>query len=457
MKTANRANENLIFKTSDIDDKIYIREQKGYFQRIRRLLSYLLFSLFIVVPFIQYNGSQAVYFDIELQKIYVFAFTIFPHDLVVFCLIFIFSAFLLFYITKVYGRVWCGFTCPQTIWMLIFNWVERRVEGTHNQSKALDKQSLTLNKFVKKTVKHAIWLAISLITALAFISYFVPSDELYLSFFTLKASSLVVYWVLFFTACTYVNAGWIKEKMCLHMCPYARFQSAMFDNATKIVSYDRSRGENRGKRKITQEENEGMGDCVDCNLCVQVCPVGIDIRNGLQYECISCGLCIDACDMTMDKFNYKKGLIAFKRAKDVTVSWKKHMTYGTCVSLSLLTILLWALNWQNFNVNIIRDRQALYKINQAGNIENTYLFKIRNKSNQVKTYQIKVEGLDNANIVSNANIQVLPGELKVSSISVEVDEPLAKKRSNISFHITEIGRDNSMTKTTPYYSGEGSW
>lgn len=457
MKTSNRSNENLIFKTTDIDGKIYIREQKGHFQRIRRVLSYCLLILFVSVPFIQYKGAQAVYFDIELQKIHLFSFTLFPHDLVIFSLVFIFFAFLLFYITKIYGRVWCGFSCPQTIWMLIFNWVERRVEGAHNHSKALDKQSLTFEKFVKKTVKHAIWLAISLITALVFISYFVPVDQLYLSFFTFKASSLVVYWVLFFTVCTYINAGWIKEKMCLHMCPYARFQSAMFDNATKLVSYDHSRGENRGKRKISQEKQEGLGDCVDCNLCVQVCPVGIDIRNGLQYECISCGLCIDACDMTMEKFNYQKGLISFKKSKNAIVSWKKHITYGTCVSLSLLAMFVWALNWQNFNVNIIRDRQALYNINQAGNIENTYLFKIRNKSNQVKYYQIKVEGLNNANIVSHNNIKVLPGELNVSAINVEVDEPLTRKRSDIYFYIAELGDDHYITKKTSFYSGEGGW
>ncbi|MCO4798557.1 MAG: cytochrome c oxidase accessory protein CcoG [Colwelliaceae bacterium] len=457
MKTSNRSNENLIFKTADIDGKIYIREQKGYFQRIRRVLSYFLIILFVTVPFIKYKGAQAVYFDIALQKINVFSFTLFPHDLVIFSLVFIFFAFLLFYITKIYGRVWCGFTCPQTIWMLIFNWVERRIEGAHNHSKALDKQPLTFEKFVKKTVKHAIWLGISLITALVFISYFVPVDQLYLSFFTLKASSLVIYWVLFFTLCTYVNAGWIREKMCLHMCPYARFQSAMFDNGTKLVSYDQFRGENRGKRKISQEKKEGLGDCVDCNLCVQVCPVGIDIRNGLQYECISCGLCVDACDMTMEKFNYQKGLISFKKSNNTIVSWKKHIAYGTCVSLSLLAMLIWGLNWQNFNVNIIRDRQALYNINQTGNIENTYLFKIRNKSNQVKYYHIQVEGLDNANIVSHAKIKVLPGELNVSAINVEVDKPLAKKRSDIYFYIAEVGDDNYMAKKTSFYSGEGSW
>ena len=462
MTRSNLTNENLIFKTSDIDTKIYIREQKGYFQRIRRVLSVFLLSLFVVLPFIKFNGVQALHIDIAQQKINIFAFTLYPHDLVIFCLLCIFFAFLLFYVTKIYGRVWCGFTCPQTIWMLIFNWVERRIEGSHNHSKALDKQSLSIKKLVKKVIKHIIWLGISLFTALVFISYFVPVEQLYAPFFTFKSSSLVVSWVLFFMGCTYINAGWIREKMCLHMCPYARFQSVMFDSSTKLISYDALRGENRGKRKVTQEVTPEMGDCVDCNLCVQVCPVGIDIRNGLQYECINCGLCADACDMTMNKFNYAKGLISFSSlsfssTQQTNASWKKHLSYGCAVFLCLFTMLAWAYNWQSFNVNILRDRQVLYKINQEGKIENTYLFKIRNKSNDVKNYQVKLKGLNNARLVSHNNIEVLPGELKAFSIQVVVNEPLTTKRSDIQFYIEDTTSDDYVLKKTSFYSGSGSW
>jgi cytochrome c oxidase accessory protein FixG len=452
MKSSYLLKENIIFKTSLLNENIYIREQKGKFQFIRRSLSFVLMSIFVLVPFIKYNGFQAVYFDLQQQKFNLFSFTLFPQDLLILCLIFIFSAFLLFYVTKIYGRIWCGFTCPQTVWMLMFNWIERRVEGSHNHSKALDAQPLSMRKVGKKTVKHFFWGVVSLLTSLVFISYFVPVDQLYINFFTMESSSLIVSWVLFFTVCTYINAGWIKDKMCQHMCPYARIQSAMFDKSTTLVSYDHKRGENRGKRKLTEQKKLGMGDCVDCNLCVQVCPVGIDIRNGLQYECINCGLCADACDMTMDKFNYEKGLIAFTFEQAPKSSWKRHLAYGTCVTLSIIAMVVWALNWQNFEVNIIRDRQALYTINQDGNVQNTYVFKIRNKSNHVRFYNINIEGLDHANIVGNKTIKVLPGELNTASITVTVDKRLLKIRNDISFNIIDDVDNDSVLKSTSFYS-----
>jgi cytochrome c oxidase accessory protein FixG len=449
--------ENLICKTSVVDENIYIREQKGRFQRIRRYLSFTLMAIFILIPFIEYHGSQAVYFNLEQQRVSLFSLTLFPQDLLLLCLVFIFSAFLLFYITKIYGRIWCGFSCPQTIWMLLFNWVERRIEGSHNHSKYLNAQKLNFNKLVKKLVKHCCWLIISLFTALVFISYFVPVKELYINFFTLESSSLVVSWVLFFMACTYINAGWIREKMCLHMCPYSRIQSAMFDKSTKLVSYDFKRGESRGKRKRTQEKAAALGDCVDCNLCVQVCPVGIDIRDGLQYECINCGLCVDACDMTMDKFNYEKGLISFTHEQAPKNRWKRHIVYGAIVSLSILSMLVWVLTWQSFEVNIIRDRQALYRVNHEGHIENTYVFKIRNKSSETKTFKIAVADLTHARIMGQAKVQVLPGDMKTSSVTVAVEQPLVDGRNDIRFNIVDIVDNKQVIKNTSFYSGDGGW
>jgi len=438
-----------------VDDKIYIREQKGQFQRIRRSLSFILMALFVLVPFAKYNGSQAVYFDLQQQQFHVFPFTLFPQDLLIICLMFILAAFLLFYVTKLYGRVWCGFTCPQTIWLLLFNWIERRVEGTHSHSKSLDVQSFTLKKFTKKFIKHFLWAGISLLTALVFISYFVPVEQLYIPFFTMEASTLVFSWVIFFAVCTYINAGWIKEKMCQHMCPYSRIQSAMFDKSTSLVSYDHVRGENRGKRKRSQVKDTELGDCVDCNLCVQVCPAGIDIRNGLQYECINCGLCVDACDMTMDKFSYDRGLIAFTSEQAPKNGWKRHIGYGGLVCLTVLAMLVWSQTWQSFEVNIIRDRNALYRVNQDGDIENTFLFKVRNKSNQIKLYQIDVTGLDNAKIIGHARIEVSPGELNITSIAVTIDMSLVQARHDISFNIVDIVSNERVSKNTSFYSSSG--
>lgn len=457
MKSSYLLKENLIIKASVADEKIYLREQKGAFQKIRRRLSVVLIMLFVFVPFIKHNGAQAIYIDLQQQQLHFFSWLFFPQDLFIISLAFIFSAFLLFYLTKFYGRVWCGFTCPQTIWMLMFNWIERRIEGTHHQSKVLDKQSLHVKKLLKKITKHVLWAAISLLTALVFISYFVPVAQLYQSFFTLQSSSLVVYWVMFFALCTYINAGWIREKMCQHMCPYSRFQSAMFDESTKLVSYDAIRGENRGKRKRSQEKALGLGDCVDCNLCVQVCPVGIDIRDGLQYECINCGLCVDACDMTMEKFNYDKGLISFKSEQQPQNAWKRHLGYGGITAITLIAMLVWGHLRESFEVNIIRDRQALYRVNQEGNIENTFIFKIRNKSTQPQFYQIEVNRLKHAHIVGSALVDASPGELKTLAITVVVDKPLSEKRYDIDFNVLNTTKGDFIKKSTSFYSGGDAW
>jgi cytochrome c oxidase accessory protein FixG len=457
MKSSYSLEKNLIFKTSAVDDRIYLREQKGRFQRIRRSLSAILMLVFALVPFIQFNGAQAIYFDILQQQAHFFSLTLFPQDLLIVCLMFMLSAFLLFYITKFYGRVWCGFTCPQTIWMLMFNWIERRIEGMPNKSKYLNSQRLNLNKLYKKSLKHFIWGAVSLLTSLVFMSYFITIDELYLPFFSFDASETTVYWVLFFAVCTYINAGWIKDKMCQHMCPYSRIQSAMFDKSTKLVSYNNLRGENRGARKHSQTKPKGMGDCVDCDLCVQVCPVGIDIRDGLQYECINCGLCVDACDSTMEKFDYQKGLISFSNEQTANNNWKRHLGYGSMVLVIILTIFIWANAWQSFEVNIIRDRQALYRVNQFGDIENTFLFKIRNKSSEPKFYQIEMIGLENARVTGPSKIRVLPGELKIASITVTADNFLTQYRSEVSFNITDINKSSSVVKSTYFYSGGEGW
>jgi cytochrome c oxidase accessory protein FixG len=231
----------------------------------------------------------------------------------------------------------------------------------------------------------------------------------------------------------------------------------MFDQSTKMVSYDTARGENRGSRKRSAVKPSGMGDCVDCDLCVQVCPVGIDIRNGLQYECINCGLCVDACDMTMEKFDYKKGLISFINEQPPKDNWKRHLGYGSVVLVTLLTMLAWATTWQSFDVNIIRDRQELFSINQDGNTENTFLFKVRNKSSHVRQYQVQVNELAHAKITGSATVKVLPGELTIHSITVVAEKPLLNVKSDVSFNITDLYNNESMRKNTSFYSTKDTW
>lgn len=449
MNSSDLAKQEVIFQVPATSEKIYIREQKGHFQRIRRFLNILLITLFVLLPWVSYKDRQAILFDIGAQQLNVFHFTFFPHDLMLFALIFISAAFGLFWITKRYGRVWCGFACPQTVWTLMFNWLERRVEGNHSKSRALDAQSMSLHKIVVKTTKHSLWLMLSLFTSLVFLSYFEPANNLYRDFFTGNATALINGWVLFFTACTYVNGGWLREKMCQHVCPYSRFQSAMFDNATKLVAYNANRGESRGPRS-RKVKPDNMGDCVDCNLCVQVCPVGIDIRAGLQYECINCGLCIDACDDVMQKFGYPKRLIAFAQEKLKSKNRLGQLGYGIVGILTVGALLGWFFVRQETEVSVIRDRQALYRLNESGHLENTYQIKVLNKSQQVKRYRFQLQGLSDVYYTTVNELTVLPGEHGILALSAASAAEPKHLITDIHLLVTELNSGVETRKETVF-------
>ncbi|MBC3767444.1 cytochrome c oxidase accessory protein CcoG [Neptunicella marina] len=453
---ASIAEKDIIFRAPVTSGKIYIREQSGYFQRIRRGLNLLLVGLFVLLPLLQFNQRQAILFDVSQQHLRFFNVSLYPQDLMVFGLLFILGAFALFYVSKKYGRIWCGFACPQTVWTLMYNWIERRIEGSANQSRQLDKQPASGIKVLKKVSKHLIWGALSLLTALVFMSYFIEAPTLYSSFFTFTASPLIQGWVWFFAGCTYINAVWIREKMCQHICPYSRFQSVMFDSATTLVTYDKQRGENRGPRKRNSRP-EQLGDCVDCGLCVQVCPVGIDIREGLQYECINCGLCIDACDNTMDKFNYAHGLIKFEQAAKSKSSLVASLGYALAMCLTLSAIGTWALWRHDFEVSIIRDRHTLYRINNHGQVENTYTIKILNKSQQSKTYHLSTARLDGAVIEGSSKITVAAESHGTATIALATQHTPQQRQSQFEFVITDTKTHDTQHKTNLFYAGEGAW
>jgi cytochrome c oxidase accessory protein FixG len=284
-------------------------------------------------------------------------------------------------------------------------------------------------------------------------SYFAPAKDLYIDFFTLQTTSLINAWVWFFAICTYVNAAWMKENMCQHVCPYSRFQSAMFDDATYLVGYDAERGEGRGKRRRGQEKAAGQGDCVDCDLCVQVCPVGIDIREGLQYECISCGLCIDACDDTMDKFGYKKGLIKFDQIKSSLKDRKQNLAYVSIIAFTVVAMVVWFQQRIVFDLTVSRDRQALYRVNNDGHVENTYIIQIRNKTRNTETYQLAMTGLSDISIVGDKEIVVKPGELKTTTIAVSTPEELTRRQTKVKVNVTSGSRQQSVEQDTSFYSG----
>lgn len=413
----------------DANGKIYVRKSQGTFQKMRRYGGWFLMVLFAMLPWITYQDRQAILFDLAKQQFVFFGATFFPQDLTLLATIFVIAAFGLFFITTFLGRVWCGYLCPQTVWTFIFIWLEEKLEGPANKRRKQDNSKYTPNLMLRKTIKHIAWWAISIITGLVFVGYFIPVRELVSEFATFELSFWPAFWVWFFAACTYGNAGWMRSIMCLHMCPYARFQSAMFDKDTYIVGYDAKRGEQRGPRSRKAEKPADLGDCIDCNLCVQVCPTGIDIRDGLQYECINCGACIDACDQTMDRMGYPRGLISYttehKLAGNKTkIMRPKLIGYGIALVLMLGLFVSQVATVDPVNMSVLRDRNQMYRVDNQGWIENTYTLKILNKTQQTQQYHIDVKGLTDVKWYGSQTIQVPAGQLvsKPLTLAVNPDE-----------------------------------
>ena len=437
---------------------IYVRKVEGFYQKLRQKMNLFFFALFAGIPWLQYNGQQAVLFDIGEQRFNIFGLTLWPQDLTLLAWLFILSAFLLFFITTFLGRVWCGYLCPQTVWTFIFIWFEEKIEGTANQRKKLDKQPMNFNKFRRKALKHFCWLMFSLLTALTFVGYFMPVKEIYVDFFTFNASAMAVSSVLFFAFCTYGNAGWMREIMCLHMCPYARFQSAMFDKDTLTVSYDAARGENRGARGRKQDPKAlGLGDCIDCNLCVQVCPTGIDIRNGMQYECINCGSCVDACAGVMERMGYDQGLIRYTTehelaGKKVHLIRSKLIGYAALLCIMTTLLVVEVMNRKPMAMDIIRDRNALARENFNGEVENVYTLKILNKSQEKHRYKLSVKGIDGAKWIGTQEIEVDGAQVYTLPISIAADPyELKSYMTDITFVIEQVGDDISLEYESRFF------
>ncbi|OUR63045.1 cytochrome c oxidase accessory protein CcoG [Colwellia sp. 39_35_sub15_T18] len=452
--------EHLIIKPYKSHESIYVREQNGRYQEIRRVLSWLLIIAFIAIPFLQYHGQQAVLLNVVNQQFRFFAITFWPQDFILLASLLMVAAFALFFVTSWLGRVWCGYVCPQTVWTLAYIWVEHRIEGTRNQRIALDKQANSFNKLQKKLTKHFLWLLMSAVSATTFISYFIPTTVLYSDIVAFNCSGIVSFWLCFFTVCTYGNAGWLREKVCIDMCPYARFQAAMFDKNTLLVAYDKTRGEGRGARKIKDDAKQlGLGDCVDCNLCVEVCPTGIDIRNGMQYECINCGLCVDACDDTMARFNYQKGLISYTSEQQL-LGGKPQQANVKVIAYGIFTVAIsiatsyWISSRVPLETSILRDRNALYRTNYLGLVENTYTLKILNKTQQALHYQISVTGLEGASLTLPKDLKIAAGVMREIPATLSVnDYNLTQRVTDINFTIQAIEQpDITLQKMTKFYS-----
>ncbi|MFW5824030.1 MAG: cytochrome c oxidase accessory protein CcoG [Marinobacter sp.] len=441
--------------------KIYVREVKGLFQRIRVFSLLALMGMYFLFVWITIDGEPLIHFDLPAREFHLYGMTFFPQDFFLLAAMLIICAFGLFFITTLFGRVWCGYTCPQTVWTFIFMWVEERIEGSRNKRMKLDKSPNSPEKIARKSAKHAVWLLIALATGLTFVGYFYPIRELLADIFTLNANGWAYFWVGFFTVATYLNAGWMREQVCLYMCPYARFQSVMFDPNTRVVSYDPNRGEPRGSRKKSADrEKLGLGDCIDCGLCVQVCPTGIDIRDGLQYECIGCALCIDACDSVMDKMGYPRGLIRYTTENELEGRPSKLLRprtfgYGALLMLMIGAVAFTIATRVPVELDVIRDRGALFSYNNNGWIENSYTVTIKNMAEVPREFRIELEGIESARLLrGNEPVQVEPGELRSVPVVVEVDpEELDDINTNLRFRIKSPGNNPVTDETESRFVG----
>jgi cytochrome c oxidase accessory protein FixG len=420
------------------EKKIHPREIRGRFTAWRWLFVALTQLAFYGLPWLQLHGRQAVLFDLAARRFYLFGVVLYPQDFFYLAILLIVSACGLFLFTAVAGRLWCGFACPQTVYTELFLWIERRFEGDRSARLRLDAAPWSVDKAWRKTGKQASWIALALWTGFTFVGFFTPIRTLVRESAALSFGAWEWFWILFYGFATYGNAGWMREQVCKYMCPYARFQSAMFDRDTMIVTYDGGRGEPRGPRSKALAHADlaaaGKGECIDCTMCVQVCPTGIDIRKGLQYECIGCAACIDACDGVMDKLHYPRGLIRFATENGLEQHWSgrqmrrrvfrpRVLVYGA-VLLTIVALVAASLALRRpYRVDVLRDRGTLAREVQGGRIENVYRLEVMNASESPQHFRVAVEGLEGAVVVSEPGLDV--DTTAERSLAVRVQVPVA--------------------------------
>ena len=430
--------------------KIHPRTVKGRFQNWRWLLVWATQLLFYGLPWMAWNDRPAVLFNLEARRFYLFDLVLYPQDFIYLAALLIISAYSLFLFTAVAGRLWCGYACPQTVYTEIFLWIERRFEGNRNERLRRDRGPWNLDKVWRKIGKQGTWIALSLWTGFTFVGYFTPIRQLWAESFTLDFGPWEWFWVLFYGAATYGFAGHLREQVCKYMCPYARFQSAMFDKDTLVITYDAQRGEPRGTRGRADDlQAKALGHCIDCSLCVQVCPTGIDIRKGLQYECIGCAACVDVCDSVMDKMHYPRGLVRYDTENRLMqgpaapsilsrVLRPRVLIYGSILSAIVVGVGLSLSARLPFKVDVIRDRGTLARLGPEGQVLNVYRLQLMNASEHPQHYRIRAEGLPGLSISGQSQAEVGAAQARWAPVSLEVPAEQAAQLAAGSHPVTLI-------------------
>lgn len=444
-------------------ERIYTRFVGGFFQRLRFFTGWPLLVGYFAVPWIRWNGEQAVLFDLPARAFRLFETTFYPQDFWLLGWVLIIAAFGLFLMTTLVGRLWCGYTCPQTVWTAVFMWMEQLAEGPRHLRIRLDNAPWSLPKLGRRLAKHSMWLGWATLTGVTFVGYFTPINQLFSELWHLEPGIWPGFWMLFFSAATYINAGWLREQVCIYMCPYARFQSAMVDKDTLVVTYDAVRGEPRGSRRRQTEDISGsikLGDCVNCQLCVQVCPVGIDIRDGLQYQCIGCAQCIDACNQVMDKMNYPSGLVRYTTERELQgdrTHWLRPRILGYaaaffCMCAAFTTALI---TRSSLEIDIVRERGDLFQISADDQITNHYRLRIHNKGQAQQTYHLTVSSDVYIEIHEqehlNHQLQTLPGEIVDLALTLAIQRKALKSpKADVNVQLCETATGQCDTEQTTF-------
>ncbi len=495
--------------------KIYPREVSGRLDRLRKVAVVWLLGMFYGFPWLQWDGRQAVLFDLPARQFHVFGLTFWPQDFVFLALLLIIAALALFFFTALAGRLWCGYACPQTVWTEVFLWMERWAEGDRNRQMKLDAAPWSREKLLRKGAKHLMWLVFALWTGFTFVGFFTPITDLGSRLVPFEWGGWETFWVLFYALATWGNAGFLREQVCKYMCPYARFQSAMFDRNTLLIAYDPMRGEPRGPRKRglltgvqerarglldkltaydyvfragrhpTAADNraqaqgtvaldvdyeavvasalplpkfapEDLGDCIDCTMCVQVCPTGIDIRNGLQYDCIACGACIDACDTVMDRMGYPRGLIRYSTqnaidGKPTRVLRPRILVYGV-ILLALVVAWGWGVGSRSpLLAEVLRDRNALYRETATG-IENSYTLKLANKTDAAAGYRVTLDAPLPGLVLRQSGAEIRVPAQQLRSVPVTVVAPAGTRgRHEVSFMVVPVDGGDAVEVESSFF------
>jgi polyferredoxin len=493
--------------------KVYPREIRGRFDTLRRIAVVVLLGMYYVFPWLSWDGRQAVLFDLPARKFYVFGLVLWPQDFIFLALLLIVAGVALFFFTAVAGRLWCGYACPQTVWTEVFLWMEHWTEGDRARRMRLDAGPWTREKILRKGGKHLLWLIFALWTGFTFVGFFTPVRDFALRLPALNWSSVETFWTLFYAFATWGNAGVLRDQVCKYMCPYARFQGAMFDRDTLIIAYDARRGEPRGSRKrdvasvlangrgllpaieaeqwlvhanrhtsaamraldvrrTTAAYEQGpslistkagvatmpteLGDCIDCTWCVQVCPVGIDIRNGLQYECIACGACIDACDQVMDKVGYARGLIRYTTQnaledKPVHVLRPRVFVYGGLLAALMVGWVVGIAQRAPLTAEVLRDRNALYRVAADGRIENGYSLKLVNKRNVARRLQVRLVDAGSLQLLDAKPIETAPESVQNAALTIVAPAGAVKGRQVVELIVEDVEHGESVRVRSAFF------